>query len=233
VSVGLVNIVWLNLDQPIDVTNELRSLMSPEEKRRLSRISNPLQRRQAIVRVARRRQVISELCGVEAHDIVFESDSRGRPMVVYPRVRGLEFSVSHCADISVIAVTHGLRIGVDVESLAEIPDSPNFMTWVASKPEVEQISKLPSSLRHAAKLRLWTRKEAYLKATGEGIGGGIGHLEVPLIAEPWNLPFTPFLGSAEWSLFGLECPRQGFEAALVMASGGAVEAAPDIVTTHI
>lgn len=232
-SVGSVHVIWLDLDLPIDVIDDLRSLLNPEERRRLAGLASPLQQRRATARMARRRQVIAEICGVKARDVILESDSQGRPIIVSPRGRSLEFSTSHYADISLIAVSQSKRVGVDVEALSEIPDAPRFISWVASKSEVEKISELPHAEQQIAKLRLWTRKEAYLKATGEGIGGGIKHLEVPLVADPWNLSFTPFPGSPKWTLYGLACPRRGLEAAMVMPKVDDDVTNPEIVITHL
>jgi 4'-phosphopantetheinyl transferase len=231
--VGSVRVIWLDLDLPIDVIDDLRSLLIPEERRRLAGLASPLQQLRATVRIARCRQVIAEICGVKAGDVVLGSDSQGRPIIVSPRGGSLEFSTSHCTDISVIAISQGKRVGVDVDALSEIPDAPRFISWVASESEVEKIFELPHAEQQIAMLRLWTRKEAYLKATGEGIGGGIKHLEVPLVANPWNLPFTPFPDSPKWALYGLACPRRGLEAALVISKVGDDETDPAIVITHL
>lgn len=228
-----IGVVWINLDLPAKDVDELRFHLSADERQRILRLSTRLQQHRAIVRFARRRQVIAEICGVKARDVIWESDSQGRPIIVSPRGRSLEFSTSHYADISLIAVSQGKRVGVDVEALSEIPDAPRFISWVASKSEVEKISELPHAEQQIGKLRLWTRKEAYLKATGEGIGGGIKHLEVPLVADPWNLSFTPFPGSPKWTLYGLACPRRGLEAAMVMPKVDGDVTNPEIIITHL
>ena len=87
----------------------------------------------------------------------------------------------------------------------------------------------PAERQHAL-TRLWTRKEAYLKATGEGIGAGVAHVEVPLDRGLWHAPFRPVPGADGWLLFDLDSPFEGCAAALVIGPGWT--AMPEVVESR-
>jgi 4'-phosphopantetheinyl transferase len=79
-----------------------------------------------------------------------------------------QFSVSHSDDIALIAFAHA-QIGVDVERVREMPDLIGIARRFFLARELEQLLALPEESRRQAFFALWTRKEAYLKATGQGL----------------------------------------------------------------
>lgn len=87
-----------------------------------------------------------------------------------PRTEGLEFNVSHSTELAVVAVTERSPIGVDIESRAR-PLTPLDVRMILG--EREQSSEIVSD-----PLRVWTTKEAYLKATGVGLTGYDRNLQV-------------------------------------------------------
>ena len=104
-------------------------------------------------------------------------------------------------------------MGVDVEDFGEVPATDAFVERVTTPGERHAIRRLADGDRQRALLLLWTRKEAYLKATGEGIGARLTTLEVPLDASLHAAPWHPVEG-ATWLLWDLDVPRQGLAAAL-------------------
>ncbi len=202
----LVEVVWLDLDLPAEDVAELSRVLSPGERARVAAMRSSTLARRATVRLARRRQVLAQRYDVEARDLVIESGSAGRPVVVAPVAGDLEWSTSHCGGLGVMALAERRRVGVDVEALSELPSTGDLTGWVASPPEAGRITAMAPSSRPAAYLRLWTRKEAYLKATGQGIGAGLTQVTVPFEPDPWGLPFRPADGAGCWLLYRLACP---------------------------
>jgi 4'-phosphopantetheinyl transferase len=121
-------------------------------------------------------------------------------------------------------------IGVDVEATSEMVDTPGFIDRVATAREVRVIADRAPGERRDALARLWTRKEACLKATGDGIGAGVAHVDVPLDRGLWQAPFQPFARGGAWLLYDLTPPVDGFAAALVVAPGWTT--LPEIVVTR-
>jgi 4'-phosphopantetheinyl transferase len=94
-----------------------------------------------------------------------------------PRLAGrtdLEFSISHSGELALIAVAHGRRVGADVERVRRRTDVLAIARGSLSARERHAIESLPAGEgRRAEFFRCWTRKEAYLKALGVGLAGGL------------------------------------------------------------
>lgn len=214
---GSIDVVWLELDQPAEIVDELARMLDPDEQLRVARLASPLERSRATVRLARRRQVLSDILSLPPELIDTRPHSSGQPRCVAESREPLFISASHCEEVGLIAVARDRTVGVDVEATHELPDPDQFAQWVAAVEELHQINELELGERPSACLRLWTRKEAYLKATGRGIGEGMHQVRVPLEPGPWELPFQPRPDGPDWLLFELETPRDGLNASLVMA----------------
>jgi 4'-phosphopantetheinyl transferase len=132
----------------------------------------------------------------------------------------LNFNLAHSEDLALLAVTQLGTVGVDVECIRPIKNVEDLVARFFSRRENELFQKLPLEERPAAFFNLWTRKEALLKATGEGIAGGLDRVEVSFQAhEPAQLLALPD-GSgeaAQWSLSEL-IPAPGFCGAVAIQS---------------
>ncbi len=103
----------------------------------------------------------------------------------------LEFNLSHSRDWILIAVARGRVVGVDVERLAHEAELFSMAAQVFARHEVEAFEKLPPGERMEAFFRTWTRKEAILKATGEGLHREPRTLTVGLAYHPPNDVWAP------------------------------------------
>jgi 4'-phosphopantetheinyl transferase len=91
---------------------------------------------------------------------------------------GLEFNLAHSGGLAVFAVArHGL-VGVDVEQMRAIPDLSTLSQRFFSPRECAEIEKLSGEEATKGFFKIWTRKEAWLKATGEGITALSSTIEV-------------------------------------------------------
>ncbi len=87
------------------------------------------------------------------------------------------FNASDSGDTVVVAMA-GQEIGVDVEGLRSLPNPDRLARRICTPDELEQLAELPEAEADAALLRLWTYKEAALKAVGLGLPGGLRNVEV-------------------------------------------------------
>lgn len=101
----------------------------------------------------------------------------GKPRLRTP-VADLALSVSHAGDRVAVAVARDVPVGVDVEPVAHGHDVTSVAGLALSAAEQETFWRLPASARPAALMRYWTRKEALLKATGDGLAGDPGSVTV-------------------------------------------------------
>jgi 4'-phosphopantetheinyl transferase len=212
-----IGVFWLDLDADDERLDIVERSLSPDERARVGRLSSPLRRR-ATVRFVWRRMILSEVCGIGPTDLRIRTHAGGKPYAVDLSGDTVEFSTSHCGDLGLIAVARHRVVGVDVESASELFGSPRVTSWVASGHEVMEIDEMTRANRPSALLRLWTRKEAYLKATGEGIGDGLRHVRVPLGEVVEGAAFSPIEHGPEWLMYSIETPRADLEAALVISS---------------
>lgn len=103
---------------------------------------------------------------------------RDRPF--FHRDETVHFSISHTHDLVALALTRGARIGVDLEHLRPPADLPELAKRILSADDLRLFQALPQSEISPAFFRVWTRKEAYLKARGEGITQGLRQFSVSL-----------------------------------------------------
>jgi 4'-phosphopantetheinyl transferase len=144
--------------------------LNPDEVARAERyLVEPPRRQYVATRVALRR-----LCGamlsLDPSEVVFEFAQFGKPAIAAAQnPHGLTFNVSHSGAWAVIAIGWRRRIGVDIEALDARRNWRGLAERFFSIGECQQLAALPEALQHAAFYRIWTSKEAYLKATGLGM----------------------------------------------------------------
>lgn len=141
-------------------------LLSPAERARVAHLDSDAGRDFGTTRTALRK-LLAEQLGVAPAALAIADD--GKPRLA---AGGLEFSVSHGDGLALIAVAHA-RVGVDVQRVEHaVGDELTELTeFVLSPRERRALLRLADSERLFAYYRAWTRKEAYVKATGEGISG--------------------------------------------------------------
>ena len=211
---GTVYIWEGRLDVPDRVTAAARSLLSPGERARADRFVYDRHRRRYTVSQGHLRRVLAQLTGTRPEDIDFRFGKHGKPSLP----GGPSFNQSHSEDRIMIGVAAEGRLGVDIEQVREV----KYMLGIADKnfgaDEAALLNAAPEHERLELFFRLWTRKEAFLKALGVGLthplrtfsvdpapGGGRGLLRVE------GLPEEP----ERWHVGGVRC-ASGAEAALAV-----------------
>jgi 4'-phosphopantetheinyl transferase len=146
----------------------LLDLLDPAESARWERFRLRPARELFAVAHALARLVVGGHLGVPAADVRFDATCRrcGEPHGK-PTVPGIELSLSHSGDAVVVAVTPTQPVGVDVEQVSA--SAQDVSGLVLSGTERAALDALPDDRRRAGLIRYWTRKEALLKATGDGL----------------------------------------------------------------
>jgi 4'-phosphopantetheinyl transferase len=98
----------------------------------------------------------------------FALDDNGKPYLSAPRCADFGWNLSHSGDLAVVAVAAG-AVGVDIECERPLPDLPALAQRCLTAAEADTLAACDESARVAAFLRVWTRKEACLKAIGAGL----------------------------------------------------------------
>ena len=146
---------------------EWKSLLSEDEMQRAMRFKFEIHRQRYIVTRAILRQILSSYTQLSAEKIRFIYGEKGKPFLAENPLK-LQFNVSHSDDIAVFALTLESEIGVDVEKI-----EPEFKKDVAKRffsvAEYEHLLQLPEDQRAAGFYTTWAKKEALIKALGEGL----------------------------------------------------------------
>jgi 4'-phosphopantetheinyl transferase len=142
--------------------------------------------------------------GVAAADIALRESEHGRPELAPPRDELLRFNWSHSGDKAIIAVARRVIPGIDIERLRPRPRVMELAERFFHPAEVVALEALREDQREEAFLRLWTSKEAVLKALGRGLAFGLDRLHVT--AEPHS-PILRWLDgddASSWRLHALD-----------------------------
>ncbi len=204
VEPGTIDVWRIGLDVDAATRGQLRSRLSADEQIRADRFRYDQHRDRFIVARASLRQLLGQYQDQDPADIQFDYGRYGKPGMA-----GLEFNLSHSADLALLAVSRDRPVGIDLEWLKPVDDLEKLTARFFTAGEHQRIIQVPAADRPLAFFRTWTAKEAYLKATGEGIGQ-LKSLEV------WVQPRQPlyFVHPLDWSVQELT-PDRGFVGAVV------------------
>jgi 4'-phosphopantetheinyl transferase len=150
--------------------DHFRASLSADERSRAARFHFSEDSERFTVSRGLLRAILGRYTRVDPAAFVFSYSSTGKPAIEAPaEARLLSFNVSHSADVALIAVGRDRSIGVDVERLREI-DALEIPRRFFSPAEVDELHRVSGAERQRAFFSYWTRREAVLKACGEGLG---------------------------------------------------------------
>ena len=211
--------VWrASLNLPRSQVQTLESNLVPEEIGRALRFCSANDRRHFIVARGVLRSILGFYLDVEPRQIEFCYGASGKPAIGAPVCSDtLSFNLSHSAGLAVYAVTRKRQIGIDVERVRPLPECDEIATRFFSPGEAKVIRAVPSELKNETFFRCWTRKEAYIKATGEGLSLPLHLFHVSLSTAGRTALVTAPDPSERyrWSLQEFE-PAPGYISALVV-----------------
>jgi 4'-phosphopantetheinyl transferase len=162
--------VWrVRLDEPAKTDFEA-SVLSPDEIARANRFHFENDRIHFTRCRSALRSVLAGYLAIPAVEIRFDYLATGKPrLAAEQNPRALQFNVSHSANMALIAVGSERRLGVDIEKTRSEVDTAALAERFFSLRERAGLRVLPDHLRVAGFYACWTRKEAFLKATGDGL----------------------------------------------------------------
>jgi len=162
--------IWRVLLNEPATASALGSVLSGDEIARASRFHFEKDRTHFTRCRSALRDILTSYLAISATDIRFEYLSSGKPQLVAEQnPLALQFNVSHSAGMALIAVGGELRLGVDLEKIRGDVDTKSLAERFFSLRECTGLQSLPDHLRVPGFFACWTRKEAFLKATGDGL----------------------------------------------------------------
>jgi 4'-phosphopantetheinyl transferase len=162
---------------------ELAHSLSLDEQNRAGRFLVEEPRRQFITGRGVLRQLLGACLDIAPTALSFSYQPQGKPFLDQPSGRDLFFNLSHSERFVIIALARNREVGVDVEWLDGRSDWSLLAERIFSPRELAELRSLPALEQRQAFFNGWTRKEAYLKATGEGLIDNLSDIEVTLTPE--------------------------------------------------
>jgi len=147
------------------------TLLSPDESERAERYRFEADSLRYVQARCLLREVLSFYKKCAPGEIIFEYTKHGKPCLKGEPSQGVQFNVSHSGDMVAVAVSWGRRVGIDIEKIGDdvLESDPSMHFFLDT--EIAAIRNSHGRTKSELFLRIWTRKEALLKATGDGIGG--------------------------------------------------------------
>jgi 4'-phosphopantetheinyl transferase len=216
--------VWCaSLKQGQERVRALYAHLDEGERAKATRFHFEKDRRHYTVARGVLRGLLGRYLRVPPARIIFSYNRYGKPALAGEfAAGGLRFNVSHSGGVGLFAFTLGRELGVDVESLREDFASREIAERFFSGREVSALCTVPPEQQTRAFFNCWTRKEAYIKALGEGLSHPLNSFAVSLApGEPARLLSSNIdpREAQRWSMFELNAPH-GFAAALAVEGAG-------------
>ncbi|CAG0930688.1 4'-phosphopantetheinyl transferase [Thermoflexales bacterium] len=184
-----VHVWYVSLEQPAPLTHQLEQLLSSDERERAARFHFEHDRRRFIVGHGALRTLLGRYLQVEPTRLEFCYGAYGKPYLAEESTGGaLRFNLAHSHELAVYAFTREGEVGIDIEHIHPLADLDHIAARFFSKAESTILLGLPEDQRLMAFFNCWTRKEAYIKARGEGLSHPLDQFQVSLIpGEPTQL----------------------------------------------
>jgi 4'-phosphopantetheinyl transferase len=174
--------VWTATIPPEEaVLADLARQLSPAERQRADQFTVPAPRRQFVFGRAWLRQLLGLCLALEPAALEFGRQAHGKPRLTLPvRDTGLRFNLSHSGQKAAVVLARGREVGVDIELIHPLHDWGHLTERIFSPRELGELHALPQPQQLTAFYNGWTRKEAWLKATGDGLTNALSAIEVTL-----------------------------------------------------
>jgi 4'-phosphopantetheinyl transferase len=174
--------VWrASLNQLQEHLVRLMRILSPQERARAERFHFEVDRKRCILARALLRLLLGRSLGTFPHLVRFRHNDFGKPRLAPALHPLVQFNLSHSGDLVLIALGRGRALGVDVEQIRMDVATENIAVRFFSDNERRGLASVPPVLQREAFFACWTRKEAYVKARGDGLSLRLEQFDVSFL----------------------------------------------------
>jgi 4'-phosphopantetheinyl transferase len=178
---GVVHLWHRQLTAPLAEVNACYGLLSQEEKERAMRFRIDRPRTDFVLTRGTLRLLLAHYLNTSPQHVCFRYAAQGKPALVGESE--LYFNASHTEGLALMAFAHRRAIGVDVENLERKIEVGRLAERFFSEREKQALKQLRGDELQAAFFRCWTRKEAYIKAKGDGLSLPLDQFDVSITAD--------------------------------------------------
>ncbi len=209
---GEVHVWRIELEQPGSLLEKFRSTLEADELQRASRFHFEKHRSSFVVGRGFLRDILSRYLETKPETLRFSYGDYGKPALD----SRLSFNISHSHGVALLAITEDRQIGIDVEHIRADFATEDIARRFFSRSEVESFNGLQKEEQVAAFFRCWTRKEAFIKATGKGLSQPLDKFDVTLApAETAALLRVDQDDASRWTMSDIDVGKD-YAAALVV-----------------
>jgi 4'-phosphopantetheinyl transferase len=217
---GQVHVWYASIDRTQAEISEFERFLSPEETNRARRFRKVSDRERYLVRQGILRGLLSRYLSCAPNEVEIHRDVNGKPYLsARMNPYNLQFSESDSDNMAAFAFGSPSRLGVDIEKIREFPDMLEIVEQHFTRREKHDVLSCPEDQRLILFYRFWTRKEAVLKAHGEGLLKALNSVDVAAGQGrgPWRVRVAGEPAAEEYSITDIEGPVS-FAAAVAIAS---------------
>ena len=172
--------VW-TISVTTDAVSNLRPYLSPEEEEQAARFRQQADTERHVVAHGALRLILASYVALDPRSLRFTIAAKGKPALVREAAMpDIRFNLAHSGAMILCAVATAREVGIDVERVDEAFDFDPVASLSFSLAERAALTRLPAQDRRSAFFAGWTRKEAYLKGLGEGLGYPLAGFDVSL-----------------------------------------------------
>ncbi len=166
----------------VDLSNSkldtCQTILSMDEKQRADKFIFDKDRDDYVRSRCSLRLILARCLSYPADKIVFQYGEHGRPELEVPAVDDFQFNLSHSGHMALIVVSRGRNVGIDLNYLDQNQQWQPIAKRSFSSTEQALLFRLPEALQETMFYRIWSQKEAYTKAFGDGFSYGFQNFTV-------------------------------------------------------
>src|SRR5688572_1734331 len=176
-----VHVRIASLDCPQSDTKYFDNILAEDEINRANRFRFHKDRERFVAGRGLLRMILSSYVGMPANEIIFTYGCYGKPGLHRQDSRpAIEFNLAHSGGTAIYAITRDRRVGVVIEMIKDEFPLERVAEHFFSNVEMAALRSLPQPMQRIAFFKCWTRKEAFIKAVGDGLSCPLSDFDVSL-----------------------------------------------------
>lgn len=216
-----IHVWWARLDVPRAVAIGLEKSLSPEEIKTASRKYFERDKRDFIAAHGILRELLGHYTNTLPEAIRFEKGKNGKPFLNrHSHGMNIRFNMTHSGEYAMYSFCPGRETGIDIEQVKREITYAQIAERFYSQKEIELLTSVPEQERVSLFFKIWTRKEAFIKATGDGVSFPLDKMEVVDIKEGAFAPvrvLCDHYSDKQWFYRDIS-PSEGYVGALVASA---------------
>ncbi len=198
-----VHIWYADLNLSENLIQLMGNVLNQDEKDRAARFVRDEDRLHFIAARSILRNILSRYCHCAPENIQFNYNAKGKPFLNVEQMQlDIQFNLSHSHGVALYAISLIENIGIDIEYNQRQIHPLDIAQRFFSNEEITLLSQLPASEQLTGFYKIWTRKEAYVKAIGEGISHPFDQFSVDLMNNKSKIKLNAAKGKlSEWTIY--------------------------------